>query len=65
MDPSPVLLAMGVDRQLALGAIRISLGRWTTGEEIATASRLIVERARTQLIKGHAVAGRKKRATTH
>ena len=49
MDPSPVLLAMGLDRDLALGAIRISLGRWTTGQEIARASRQIVGKARGQL----------------
>jgi len=51
IDPSPVLLVMGADRDLALGAIRISLGRWTTNEEIARASRLIVGRARGQLLK--------------
>jgi cysteine desulfurase len=59
MDPSPVLLAMGLDRDLALGAIRISLGRWTTGEEIARASRLIVGRARGQLPAGDSAAGKR------
>ncbi len=34
MEPSPVLLAMGVEPTLALGALRLSLGRWTTAEEI-------------------------------
>ncbi len=48
-EPSPVLLAMGINHNLALGALRISLGRWTTNEEIARASRLIVEKARDQL----------------
>jgi cysteine sulfinate desulfinase/cysteine desulfurase-like protein len=43
---------MGVDRELALGAVRISLGRWTTGEEIARASKLIVGKARGQLSAG-------------
>jgi cysteine desulfurase len=33
-EPSPVLLAMGVDPTTALGALRLSLGRWTTAEEI-------------------------------
>jgi cysteine desulfurase len=33
-EPSAVLLAMGVSRDVALGAIRFSLGRWTTEEEI-------------------------------
>jgi cysteine desulfurase len=59
MDPSPVLLAMGLDRDLALGAIRMSLGRWTTVEEIARASRLIVGRARRQLPAGGSAAGKR------
>jgi cysteine desulfurase len=29
-----VLLAMGIEPTLALGALRLSLGRWTTAEEI-------------------------------
>jgi len=33
-EPSAVRLAMGVPRDVALGAIRLSLGRWTTEEEI-------------------------------
>jgi cysteine desulfurase len=48
VEPSPVLLAMGLDPDLALGAIRLSLGRWTTVEEITRASKLIVEK-----VKGH------------
>jgi cysteine desulfurase len=36
-EPSPVLLAMGVEPTLALGALRLSLGRWTTAEEIDVA----------------------------
>ncbi|MEU8250669.1 aminotransferase class V-fold PLP-dependent enzyme [Nonomuraea sp. NPDC048916] len=35
--PSPVLTAMGLDRDRALGALRLSLGRWTTAEDIETA----------------------------
>ncbi|TDD16362.1 cysteine desulfurase [Kribbella turkmenica] len=35
--PSPVLTAMGVDRDRALAAIRLSLGRWTTVEDVDTA----------------------------
>jgi len=31
---SPVLAAMGVKDQIALGAVRFSLGRGTTAEEI-------------------------------
>jgi cysteine desulfurase len=34
MEPSSVLLAMGVDPKVALGALRLSLGRWTTTDEI-------------------------------
>jgi cysteine desulfurase len=33
-EPSSVLLAMGIDPTVALGALRLSLGRWTTAEEI-------------------------------
>jgi cysteine desulfurase len=33
-EPSAVLLAMSIEPTLALGAIRLSLGRWTTAEEI-------------------------------
>lgn len=36
-EPSAVLLAMGIKPALALGALRLSLGRWTTEEEIAEA----------------------------
>lgn len=41
-EPSHVLVAMGVPRDEALGAIRLSLGDTTTGAEIDTALRLIV-----------------------
>ncbi|MCW5979728.1 MAG: cysteine desulfurase [Bryobacteraceae bacterium] len=34
VEPSPVLTAMGVPPDLALGAVRFSLGRTTTAEEI-------------------------------
>jgi cysteine desulfurase len=37
MEPSAVLLAMGIEPKLALGALRLSLGRWTTAEEIERA----------------------------
>jgi cysteine desulfurase len=36
-EPSPVLLAIGIEPTLALGALRLSLGRWTTAEEIDAA----------------------------
>jgi cysteine desulfurase len=38
-DPSPVLMAMGLGVERALGAVRLSLGRWTTAEEIERAGR--------------------------
>lgn len=40
--PSPVLSAMGAEGRAA-GAIRLSLGRWTTADEIDQAARLIAE----------------------
>ncbi|MEE9520818.1 MAG: aminotransferase class V-fold PLP-dependent enzyme [Dehalococcoidales bacterium] len=45
-EPSSVLLEMGLSREWALGALRLTLGRWTTSEETNVASKLIVERAR-------------------
>lgn len=40
--PSPVLLAMGVDRTSAAESLRFSLGRFTTREEVRTAADRIV-----------------------
>jgi cysteine desulfurase len=40
-DPSPVLMAMGLRRETALGALRLTLGRWSTEEEIERAARLL------------------------
>ncbi|MBL9119225.1 MAG: aminotransferase class V-fold PLP-dependent enzyme [Phycisphaerae bacterium] len=34
LDPSPVLLAMGVPPELAHGSVRFSLSRFTTGQEL-------------------------------
>ncbi len=45
-DPSTVLLEIGLSRGWALGALRLTLGRWSTQEEIDTAGELIVERAK-------------------
>ena len=36
-EPSPVLQAMGIGHDAALGAIRLSLGRWTREQDIDTA----------------------------
>lgn len=33
-EPSEVLLSMGLDDKLALGSLRVSLGRWTTADQI-------------------------------
>jgi len=43
LDPSPVLLAMGVPPDIAHGSIRLSLGRTTTAAEIDAAVTAIVE----------------------
>ena len=40
-DPSSVLMAMGVSRERALGAMRLTLGRWSTEDEIERAARLL------------------------
>ncbi|MGW2073502.1 cysteine desulfurase family protein [Streptomyces sp. NPDC001953] len=40
--PSPVLTAMGQDPDRALGALRLTLGRWSTAQDVATAARVLV-----------------------
>jgi cysteine desulfurase len=40
--PSPVLTAMGFDAGRALAAIRLSLGRWSTEDDVAAAVRALV-----------------------
>ena len=47
-EPSPVLAAMGVPREVGAGAIRLSLGRTTTREELET----LVERLTEVLPEG-------------
>jgi len=42
-EPSPVLMAMGLTRDRALGALRLSLGRWTTPGEIERAAGLLAD----------------------
>lgn len=44
--PSAVLLAMGLSKEEASGALRLSLGRWSTQREIDEAARLIVSQVR-------------------
>jgi cysteine desulfurase len=50
-DPSPVLMAMGLSRERALGAMRLTLGRWSTEEEIERAARLLAKSIETCLRK--------------
>ena len=45
-EPSGVLLEIGLSRELALGALRLTLGRWSTEEEVNLAAELIVEQAK-------------------
>lgn len=40
-EPSAVLMAMGMTRGRALGALRLTLGRWSTEEEIERAATLL------------------------
>jgi cysteine desulfurase len=42
---SPVLCAMGVPPQIGRGAVRLSVGRFTTEEEVDRAAGLLIERA--------------------
>jgi cysteine desulfurase len=51
-EPSAVLLAMGVSRELALGAVRFSLGRYTTKEEVQSAAREVASVVRDLRSKG-------------
>jgi cysteine desulfurase len=48
-EPSKVLVELGLTKEEALGALRLSLGRGNTKEEVDTASRLIVEHANETL----------------
>ena len=40
-EPSAVLMAMGMTRERALGALRLTLGRWSSEEEIERAATLL------------------------
>lgn len=55
-EPSHVLLAMGVDAELARGAVRISLGRETTEQDIDTVLAAFAEQLKWLEKAGH-VAG--------
>ena len=43
MEPSHVLAAMGVDRELALGALRMTLGHTTTAADVDRAAEVVVD----------------------
>ncbi len=43
-EPSPILNAMGKSREVALGAVRLSVGRPTTRAEVEQAAGMILER---------------------
>ena len=45
-EPSDVLLALGLDRRTALGAVRLSVGRYTTEAQVATAADALVRASR-------------------
>src|SRR5947209_9897356 len=40
-DPSAVLMAMGLSRERALGALRLTLGRWSSEDEVERAALLL------------------------
>jgi len=44
-EPSPVLMAMGIPEEVALGALRLSLGKWSTEKDVNLASRMIGDKA--------------------
>jgi cysteine desulfurase len=46
--PSPVLTALGLDADRALGALRLSLGRWSTAGDIETAAAALTKAAAAQ-----------------
>lgn len=42
-EPSAVLLAQGIERARALGALRLTLGRWSTRDEVEQAAYLLAQ----------------------
>jgi cysteine desulfurase len=57
LDPSPVLLAMGVPEEIAHGSVRFSLSRETTVEEIEEAARVVIASVRTLRGSSASIAG--------
>ena len=63
-EPSAILTALGIPREQALGAVRLSLGRYTDAKDIdvaamalATAWRRLTETTNSRAHSQHAVAG--------
>ncbi len=46
LDPSPVLLAMGIEPEIAHGAVRFSISRHTTESQIAEGAQAVIESVR-------------------
>lgn len=46
LEPSPVLLAMGIPEPIAHGSLRFSLGKHTTRDEVTEAARIVLESVR-------------------
>jgi cysteine desulfurase len=42
-EPSPILTAMGLSRERALGAVRLSVGRWTASDHVEQSAHLLAE----------------------
>lgn len=55
LEPSPVLVAMGVPERVAHGSVRVSLSRETTSEEIERATKIVIESVAR--LRGSVVAG--------
>ena len=51
--PSPVLLAMGLGPERAMAAVRLSLGRWSTTEDVCAAADLLARAAAGSLRPVH------------
>jgi len=50
-QPSPVLASMGLTPERARSALRLSLGRWTTPDDITHAATLLTDTARAQHLR--------------
>ena len=54
-EPSPALTAMGLGVERASGAVRLSLGRWTSVDEIDAAADLLVDSYHAAVESGLAI----------